>query len=243
MSKSAKKTQAAIVDVKPPKRPKPQKGEKNYFASIIIVFLIISLLSGFFIGSKGKQSTKKDILESNITGQTSTVPLSSPIEGLSAPKPSKFDFCAPLKLVEVADGDTLQITSLSKKDFKRIRLIGIDTPEMGQKPFGEQAKNYLQQILKTSNEQKVCCKQGDDPTDKYGRTLAYCWAGDKFLNAAMVEGGQAVAFFVGEKNNQYKNLFVSLEEQAQEQELGIYDAKQPLDELPVEWRKNHKRKV
>lgn len=51
-------------------------------------------------------------------------------------------------VVEVHDGDTVSVSVDQKRE--KVRLIGIDAPEMGQKPWGEKAKKYLETLLSSS---------------------------------------------------------------------------------------------
>ena len=152
------------------------------------------------------------------------------ILGIQAQKP--FKTCSDQVLV--LDGDTLILQK------QKIRLLGIDAPEIGQEPFGENSKNYLKKLIQN---QKVCCRPSHEPFDKYKRLLAYCWSEDKFINAEMIKAGQAVSLFIGDKNTEYKLLFLQYEEEAQKQELGIYNSQASLDEIPYIWRKYKKPKT
>lgn len=151
------------------------------------------------------------------------------IAGIQAQKPPKY--CS--SQIKVLDGDTIILQN------HKIRLLGIDAPEIGQKPFGENSKKYLKELIQNK---KVCCKAGHKPFDKYNRLLAYCWAEDKFINAEILKAGQAISLFIGDQNNEYKLLFLQLEEEAQAQELGIYNSKAHLEEIPYFWRKYKKPK-
>lgn len=91
----------------------------------------------------------------------------------------------------VYDGDTLTLS-----DSRRVRLLGIDTPELKEKqPFAEEAKDYTnsrcyQQTLWIYHE------PGGEETDHYGRTLAHVFIkqdDDRYLciNEGIVEAGFA----------------------------------------------------
>ena len=55
-------------------------------------------------------------------------------------------FADPLKIIKIYDGDT--ITALtSKKEKIKIRLYGIDAPELKQ-PFGKASKRHLTERFK-----------------------------------------------------------------------------------------------
>ncbi len=88
----------------------------------------------------------------------------------------------------VADSDT--ITAISANDTKiRIRLLGIDTPEIphGSKPgqpFGEEARDYLDHLIGG----KTIRVDAYGP-DRYKRILAVIWDGQINVNFVMVAMG------------------------------------------------------
>lgn len=83
-------------------------------------------------------------------------------------------------VVEVIDGDTIKIDIEGEE--RRIRLLGIDTPETSSSPsgaecFGEEAKEYLTQLL---DGEKIYLKfdGSQDRVDRYDRYLNYIWIDD-----------------------------------------------------------------
>ncbi|WP_162241413.1 MULTISPECIES: thermonuclease family protein [unclassified Rhizobium] len=91
----------------------------------------------------------------------------------------------------VVDGDTLALGR------DRIRLAGIDAPELSQNcerdgktwACGQEARRHLIQLI---GGLPIACKGGAD--DRYGRRLAACRTGGEEVNARMVNDGFAVAF-------------------------------------------------
>jgi endonuclease YncB( thermonuclease family) len=85
---------------------------------------------------------------------------------------------APLVNVRyVYDGDTLVLS-----DDTRVRLIGINTPEVATdtqpaQPLAILARDHLRQLLFTHNNQ-VRLLEGDQRQDRHHRTLAYLWLPD-----------------------------------------------------------------
>jgi micrococcal nuclease len=79
------------------------------------------------------------------------------------------------------DGDTLF------SDGMKIRIFGIDAPEMDQ-PGGEEAKRKMAEMVKGRR-----IRVESVETDAYGRTVARVYAGASDLGAAMVAGGYALA--------------------------------------------------
>jgi endonuclease YncB( thermonuclease family) len=117
---------------------------------------------------------------------------------------------------QVIDGDTIVIGGT------RIRLEGIDAPEVGQTckrkwlgswPCGAAATDALQGLL--AGKTVTCEPRG---FDKYGRTLAACFADGRDVNAAIVRQGLAWAFV------KYSATYVKEEAEARAQGLGIWQA-------------------
>jgi micrococcal nuclease len=88
----------------------------------------------------------------------------------------------------ITDGDTLRVTG-----SERVRLIGIDTPEVsgGVECFGREATAHLNALIPPGT--PVRLEYDAERTDRYGRTLAYVYraADDLFVNLAMAADGYA----------------------------------------------------
>jgi micrococcal nuclease len=93
------------------------------------------------------------------------------------------------RVERVADGDTFYC-----RDGRKIRLIGIDTPELAQGGDGRLALEALRRLLPQGR--AVRLELDVAPRDRFGRTLAHVWAGGRLVNEAMVRGGWAVLYTV-----------------------------------------------
>ncbi len=118
--------------------------------------------------------------------------------------------------IKVIDGDTLETN-----DKKKVRLIGIDTPETKhpKKPvefFGKEATKKLIEGKEVQLEYDV------QKTDKYGRVLAYVYVGGIFVNAWLVENGYAKASTYP-PNVKYAEKFRELERKAREEKKGLWN--------------------
>jgi len=90
------------------------------------------------------------------------------------------------------DGDTLKLAS-----GRRVRLIGIDTPEahhprFGDKCYGEAATHFVQQLLDDGDRIRLV-RDVEEEYDRFGRLLAYVYrtSDDLFVNAELVREGYA----------------------------------------------------
>jgi micrococcal nuclease len=152
--------------------------------------------------------------------------------------PAKKDIPdALVAVVSVSDGDTIKVLINNRQE--KVRLIGIDTPEMAQKPWGGYAKTYLEGLLKAAGG-RVKLEYDVEKRDKYGRILAYVRTADgQFVNYLLVKNGYAMLFTVP-PNVKYVDDLTSAQKEAREKELGIW-SKNGLKEKPGTYRKKHPR--
>ncbi len=95
----------------------------------------------------------------------------------------------PVMVRAVIDGDTIDVTT-----FGRVRLLGIDAPEIGRgfdtaAPFAREARDRLTQLIL---HRWVRLEQEGAPIDSYNRHLAYVLSEDGlFVNAVLLREGLA----------------------------------------------------
>ena len=130
------------------------------------------------------------------------------------------------------DGDTLILAN-----GQRLRLIGIDTPEinMNERLYSQAQRNKkdIQAIIGLGRKASEFTKRlvegefvklefDDERYDKYGRLLAYVYLKDgTFLNAKIIEEGFAYLLTIP-PNVRYTELFKRLYRQARENKRGLW---------------------
>lgn len=125
----------------------------------------------------------------------------------------------------VIDGDTIILT-----DNQRVRLIGINAPEIGNARYGKKGQKYGNEsraFLKQMIEKKdVRLENGDEAFDRFGRRLAYVYLADgTFVNRKMVETGNAEVF--RKFAFKYRKEFFELENSARARKLGMWADRPP----------------
>lgn len=133
-------------------------------------------------------------------------------------------------VVRIQDGDTLTLD-----DDRKIRLLGINTPEVRHgsneaEAGGEAAKKWLKARLLHKRIRLI----GDtEATDKYGRTLAHVFTeNDEHINKTLVETGLA-AVNIYPPNLLYSDDLIAAGEVAELAKRGIWGLK-AYDSKPVE---------
>jgi len=114
------------------------------------------------------------------------------------------------------DGDTLEFSD------QRVRLQGIDAPELNQKcwlegskwPCGKESSRALQNLIDGA---VVRCQKID--RDRYGRIVARCHSNGHDIGHAMVASGMALAY------RKYSSGYIDAEVAAKAKEVGIWKSK------------------
>lgn len=141
----------------------------------------------------------------------------------------------PTIIATVIDGDTL-VTSQGE----RIRLVQIDAPELSSgECYAQESKKALAEILKPYMSSSRATQTGLktleksigvnlekdsslDSIDKYGRQLAYLYAGKMNVNLELVRIGAAAPYFYQNTKGEFADEFERAADFAQENQLGIW---------------------
>jgi micrococcal nuclease len=110
----------------------------------------------------------------------------------------------------VIDGDTIVINGT------HIRLLGINTPEKGEK-YSVEAKNFLEEKILNKS---VKIFFGRYKYDKYKRTLGYVFLDNENINLKIIEEGYANFYFPSGKDKYY-NSFYSAWKKCLEKEINL----------------------
>lgn len=137
---------------------------------------------------------------------------------------SKSQISNGYKVIKVVDGDTFEVSFSGKKD--KVRLIGVDTPEVvdPRKPvqcYGREASAKAKSVL---TGQEVILKS--DPTqsdrDRYNRMLRYVYLKDgTFFNKLMIQEGYAHEYTYNIPY-QYQLEFKESEKKARTEKRGLW---------------------
>ena len=122
-------------------------------------------------------------------------------------------------VVKIYDGDTVTVKSIDDSSIIRVRMYGIDAPEISQKPYGVMSRDYLKSLI------------GDKVVDidlinrdKYGRYVGKIYYNTNdgnrhYANLEMLQNGYAFYYYQYAK----KDLeFRDAESYAKLHKLGIY---------------------
>jgi endonuclease YncB( thermonuclease family) len=186
---------------------------KKYF--IVLFFLFIFLLGifiglkfnfnkNYFLDTKNNKDLKTDYFNNKIFLQKDTLNLDQ------NPQINQF---YKAKVSKVIDGDTIELSN-----GKRLRYIGINTPEIGE-PFSILAKKENENLVLNK---EVIIEFDVQIYDKYNRLLGYVWVNDILVNKELVKLGLAAIETIP-PNIKYQNIILSAQKEAQNNCLNIWE--------------------
>jgi len=127
------------------------------------------------------------------------------------------------KVERIIDGDTIVL-----QDGRTVRYIGIDTPERGD-PYYSEATEANRNLVEG---EKVKLVLDVEEKDRYGRTLAYVYVDDTFVNVELVRMGYARAYPYP-PNIKHKDVFSKAENEARREGVGIWSSRLKGHEIDI----------
>ena len=117
------------------------------------------------------------------------------------------------KVIRIIDGDTLVI-----QDYRRIRLLGCNAPEIKHK-YGTIATQFaIERLL----DKDITLEYEINKIDYYGRTLAYIWVDGYLFNLQLIRHGLAVPLIIAPNGETYKTEIFAASKYAQDNKLGMF---------------------
>jgi len=153
--------------------------------------------------------------------------------GGSSTKPKQGLLSGPVTLISVGDGDTVRVTNRQGEKVT-IRLACIDAPETSQGSSGKWSTQTLRGLIQ---DKSISLKP--QVRDRYGRTVAEIYIGNRNINLQMVQIGAAYVY------RQYlkqcdRDSYLRAEDTATKKGLGVWGPFKPA-QVPWEYRRSRRR--
>jgi micrococcal nuclease len=154
-----------------------------------------------------------------------------------------------VQVQRVVSGQTLEILNPTQQSvqqsalIERVRLIGIEAPDLKQQPWGEAAKNRLEQMITKAEGQQIVLdgvflEPDVQEKDNSGRWLAYVWHDGILLNEQLVKEGYVLAA-PRTPNQKYDSRLARAQEYARLMGYGIWNPDEPMRLTPAEFRRQN----
>jgi endonuclease YncB( thermonuclease family) len=126
-------------------------------------------------------------------------------------------------VIAIHDGDTLTLKSSDKE--RKVRLVGIDAPELGQ-PYGVESRNALREAV-LNRELKVETFK----TDKYGRYLGKVSLDGQDINLKQVHTGMAWVYteYLRELSKADRSIYLDAEAKSKSEGTGLWKMNEPIE--------------
>jgi len=119
-------------------------------------------------------------------------------------------------VTRIIDADTLELDNI-----KSVRLYAVSCPEKGEK-FSDETIAYLKE--NALNQPVTLDYQPNYTKDSYGRTLAYVFINDTFLNELLVRQGLCeVTIYKKRAKLKYQDELLKAQEVAKQEKLGRWN--------------------
>jgi endonuclease YncB( thermonuclease family) len=174
-------------------RMHPVQGEKSVHKLIVPVMGTLALIMGAAGGCGGAGLSGDDEPAAPVTSVAATAPVPT--------------------VTSIVDGDTVDLN-----DGRRVRLLGIDTPEQGECGF-EQARDFARSTL-LNHRVDVAPDPTQDSIDTYGRSLLYITVGGMDYSIAVTGAGWAEHYIFNNNPVQQAPAIQAAQASAQQQRLG-----------------------
>lgn len=138
------------------------------------------------------------------------------------------------RVVKIIDGDTIEMIRTGNTQKEKLRLVYIDAPELSQKPWGQNAKDYLSQKILGSEVTVIIHGK-----DHYGRSLGEVIDRGESVNFSLVKKGLTYIYPWSKfETVEKKYHFLLAQQKLQRQKIGIWGDKKLLS--PWKYRRVHK---
>lgn len=136
---------------------------------------------------------------------------------------------------KVVDGDTIHVFDDNKK-LHKVRLLGIDAPEIDQS-FGIESREMLKNLIE--GERVII---GTRKKDRYKRVLGKIFLDDMDVNLMMINKGLAWHYkrYIKDQARRDLPIYSEAEQIARDNRIGLWSDAAFIP--PWEWRQNKRRK-
>ncbi|KHD88897.1 MAG: endonuclease [Bdellovibrio sp. ArHS] len=143
-----------------------------------------------------------------------------------------------IRVVSVHDGDTLTATGVADSQKYKVRLLGVDTPEVDfyKSTQGEAALKARDVLLKLAPVGSIITLSDDSQVDKHGRVLGRLLRNGKDINLEMLRLGWGAMYFIYPFDKRIVSDYSKASKEAYDNRRGLFSNEFKNTEIPYEFR-------
>ena len=142
----------------------------------------------------------------------------------------------PAKVRRVLSGQTIEVVLVETSQLAKVRITGIDAPDLRQFPWGKTAKERLSQLVTGL---PINIETNNLESDRFNRINAHIWQDKTLVSQQLVQEGCVLANM--EYPHSYSKLLIDAQEYARLMGLGIWNPKLALRQTPSQFRQGIKK--
>ena len=139
---------------------------------------------------------------------------------------------ASVEVGRIISGQTIQIFTAGQNKPTKVRIIGIDAPDLRQSPWGKAAQAKLKELLPPS--QTIQLELETSTPDNFDRLLAHVWHNETLVSEKLLESGYVLANT--KYPHKYSQRLADAQEYARLMGNGIWNPQQPMRQTPNQFR-------
>ena len=137
----------------------------------------------------------------------------------------------PGRVTRVLSGQTIEVIFAETSEVAKVRITGIDAPDLRQFPWGQTAKKRLTELVQGM---AIKIETEDLEHDRFNRINAHIWQDNTLISEQLVKDGCVLANI--EYPHSYSKLLIDAQEYARLMGYGIWNPQQPLRQTPYQFR-------
>ena len=134
------------------------------------------------------------------------------------------------KVERIVSGQTLEVSLPKAKSYAKVRIIGIDAPDLRQSPWGKTAREKLAELDKQSIQLEL---EAETP-DSFDRLLAHVWHNESLVSEQLIKEGFVLTNT--KYPHKYSQRLLDAQEYARIMGYGIWNPQQPMRQTPHQFR-------
>ena len=135
------------------------------------------------------------------------------------------------KVTRVFSGQTIEVVLVETSETVKVRITGIDAPDLRQSPWGQTAQKKLRELVLNL---PISIEVQNLEKDSFNRINGHVWQDNTLISQQLVKEGYVIANT--EYPHSYSKLLIDAQEYARLMGYGIWNPELALRQNPSQFR-------